>query len=141
MESKIPNPIKDIVFLEYEIKNCDFEVHQNPAGGIGGYINTKVDHSFNYSSKKIMVLDIRSSMNAYTGKIAEMNIDEDPLIFSLNIGLQIRYLKENNKSTPSQIKRYEWHFKSHASILLNNISRDILKDTRFRTLERTYNSF
>ena len=141
MDSTAPAAIKDILFVGHEIKKCVFESFKQPKGGMGGYILAKADHYLKFPSKKIMLLNSACEIKAFIGDADNIQPETDDLVFLLNINLQIKYSRKSSKSTPSQIKRYEWYFKSHASIFLNYISSDILKDTRFRMFDRPFNAF
>ena len=137
MGANPPKLIADISFLGHEVTRCDYLIHVAPNSDSTGYINSDINHKIEIPSDKIFLLSTKLELKAFEGDPKEQK-DSDPHIFSLDIDLLLRYSINNIDDAETKIKRYEWHYRSHAMILIHNISRDIMKDTRFRVLEKSF---
>ncbi len=131
-----PKTLSGIQFLGHEIRDCNFTVHVDPTGKQSGYLNQNINFDFEYNQNKTFSVYTALEMNAFVGD-AENRTPDDEKVFTLKLNIVLNYSTKNANSSVSQIKRYEWHFKSQAMILLHNVSRDIMKDTRFRVLDNT----
>jgi len=58
--------------------------------------------------------------------------DKNKKTFTVNIDAILRFSLKDVDNHPSRIKKYEWFFKSQATLLLHVLTRDIMKDSRFR---------
>lgn len=135
-DSGPPKALKGLEFLGHEIRECSFNIHVDPQGKQSGYINHTANFNFEYQkTNKSFLLYANLEISAYIGDAEIQNLEDDEKVFTLNLQALLKYSTKAASGSLSQIKRYEWHFKSQAMVLLHNVSRDILKDTRFRVLD------
>ncbi|MFW6011165.1 MAG: hypothetical protein ACOC8Q_01520 [Desulfosalsimonas sp.] len=131
-----PKTLEGIEFLGHEIRECSFNVHVDPIKKQQGYINHNVNFTFEYKENKTFFLYAGLKTDAYIGDAEKQDPENDEKVFTLNLNILLKYSSQKATGSPSQIKRYEWHFKSQAMLLLHHVSRDILKDTRFRVIDK-----
>jgi len=139
MASGIPKTLTGIETLGYEVRESAFVIHvddERPLKKKRGYLvrgqETQILFEPTGNEKPThMNLTGKTTVTGYIGDGEKQN-DDDCKVFTVEIGVRIRYSTKKCDSTVAQIRRYKWYFDSHASLAMGIVLRDVLKDTPFQ---------
>src|SRR6056297_2614603 len=130
MDGGLPKPLKNLQFLGYEVTKYSFVVHKEQRPDQGGHLAKDLDISLEFKDTDLLV-NAFLQIDGFSGNEKDQK-DKNKKTFSVNIDAILRFSLKDVDSYPSRIKKYEWFFKYQAAVLLHVLTRDIMKDSRFR---------